>query len=150
MKIKDWKEPSKSPKPAVDVIIEKNNKIILIDRVIEPFKGKLDLVGGHVEYGETVEDAAVREAKEETGLTIKLKDILGVYSDKNRDPRTHTVTTVFVAEPINEKLEGSFEGKPHWSEIDKIDFNKLGFDHAKVLKDYIKWRKKKGTYWSTK
>ncbi|MEM5797448.1 MAG: NUDIX hydrolase [Candidatus Aenigmatarchaeota archaeon] len=150
MKIKGWKEPKKTPKTTTDVIIEKGNKIVLVKREIEPFKGKLELPGGHVEYGETVETAAIREAKEETGLQVRLKEILGVYSDVNRDPRFHTITTTFIAEPISGKLKASHEGKPKWFSLNEIDFKNLGFDHAKILKDYLKWKKKKGTYWSTK
>lgn len=146
-----WIEPRKSPKATVDVIIEDGNRIVLLNRAIEPFKGKLDLIGGHIDYGELAEHASIREAKEETGLKIKLKAVLGVYSDKKRDPRFHTITTAFIAEPVgSRKLKESLEGQPTWADIDKINFKDLGFDHEKILKDYLKWRKKKGTYWSTK
>ena len=149
MKIK-WKKPFKSPKVAVDPLIVKGNKIILLRRAIDPFKGMLDFPGGMVEYGETVEHAVVREAEEETGLKVKIKELLGVYSEKSRDPRYHFITVAFIVETIGGKLRGSFEGDPQWFDINKIKFNELGFDHAKILKDYVKWKKKKGTYWSTK
>ncbi len=147
---KEWKEPAKSPKIAVDSLIVKGNKIVLLNRAIEPFKGMLDFPGGFVEYGETVEHAVVREAEEETGLKVKIKEILGVYSEKSRDPRFHALTIAFIAEHIGGKLKGSFEGEPKWYDLDKINFKDLGFDHAKILKDYLEWRKKNGTYWSTK
>jgi len=150
MKIKGWKEPAKTPRVAVDSLIVKGNKIVLIRREIEPFKGMLDFPGGMLEYGETVENAVVREAKEETGLDVKVKELLGVYSDKSRDPRFHAITVAFIVKPIRGKLRGSIEGEPDWYDIKKIKPKKLGFDHAKILKDYLKWRKKKGTYWSTK
>ncbi len=150
MKIKGWKEPSKSPKIAVDPLIVKGNKIILSRRAGYPFEGMLGFPGGMVEYDEAVEHAVVREAEEETGLKVKVKEILGVYSEKSRDPRFHSVSVAFIVEPMGGKLRGSFEGEPQWFDVDKIKFEKLGFDHAKILKDYIKWRKKKGTYWSTK
>ena len=150
MKIKGWKEPARSPKLAVDNLIVKGNKILLLKREIYPFKGKLVYPAGMVEYGETVEQAVVREANEETGLKVRLKDILGVYSFPKRDPRFHTISTVFIAEPIGGKVKNSFEGKVGWYDVTKIKFKDLGFDHAKILKDYIKWRKKKGTYWSSK
>jgi len=149
MKIKGWGEPTKSPKVAVDPLIVKGNKIVLIKRAIEPFKGMLDFPGGFVEYGETVEHAVVREAKEETGLIVRIKELIGVYSEKSRDPRFHVVSILFLAEPIGGKLRGSIEGEPKWYDINKINFKELGFDHAKMLKDYLKWRKKKGTYWSS-
>ncbi len=150
MKVSGWKEPYKSPKIAVDPLIIKGDKIILSKRAVTPFKGMLEFPGGMVEYGETVEHAVIRETEEETGLKIKVKDILGVYSEKSRDPRFHTVAVAFIVEPIGGKLRGSFEGEPAWYDIDKIKSKKLGFGHTKILKDYIKWKRKKGTYWSTK
>src|SRR3989344_4558107 len=90
---------------SVDMIIEKHGKILLVTRGHEPFKGKLAFPGGFVNYGEKVEDAAVREAKEETDLSISLKAILGVYSESNRDPRGHTITTVFVANVVSGEVK---------------------------------------------
>lgn len=140
----------KTPILVADVIIEKDGKIVLIKREINPFKGKLVFPAGHVEVGETVEQAAVRETKEETGLKVKLKEILGVYSDPKRDPRYHDVSVVFIAGIVGGKLKGSFEGNPKWYPLNKINFNDMGFDHSKILKDYIKWKKSKGTFWSAK
>lgn len=136
--------------PVVDTIIKKDNRIILIKRKNYPFKNKLVIPGGKVIYNETVEHAAIREAKEETGLKVRLKEILGIYSNPKRDPRWHSISTVFIAEPITDKLKEGFEGKPRWYPLDKIDFKNLGFDHAKILKDYIKWKKSGGTFWSSK
>jgi ADP-ribose pyrophosphatase YjhB (NUDIX family) len=137
--------------PTVDIIIEKDNKIVLIKRKREPFKGKLVLPGGHVEENETVEEAAMREAKEETSLDVKLKEILGVYSEPKRDPRYLTISTVFIAGPLSKKIKaGSDAAEAKWFEIDKIDFEMLGFDHLKILKDYLRYKKKGGTYWSTR
>jgi len=136
---------------AADIIIEKNNQIVLIKRKFEPFKGKLEPPGGFVEDHETVEQAAVREAEEETGLKVKLKEILGVYSDPKRDPRGHTVSVVFVAKPIGGKLKaGSDAQEAKLLNVDEIDFNNLAFDHKKILRDYVKWKKSKGTFWSSK
>ncbi|MBI2543278.1 MAG: NUDIX hydrolase [Candidatus Aenigmarchaeota archaeon] len=150
MKIKNWTEPEKSPKIAVDVLVVRKNKIVLLRRDIEPFRGSLDFPGGMVEYGETVENAAVREVKEETGLDISLKNILGVYSSPSRDPRFHAITIAFVSGVKGGSLKSSFEGRAEWHDVDKIPMKEMGFDHAKILRDYIKWKRKKGTYWSTK
>lgn len=141
----------KNPIPTVDIIIERNNKIVLIRRKNEPFKGKLALPGGFVNWGETVENAAMREAKEETSLDVKLKEILGIYSIPNRDPRGHLMTTVFIAKPINGKVKGGDDASSaSWFKINKKVLNELSFDHRKILTDYLKWKKKRGTYWSTK
>lgn len=80
----------KRPYLAVDtVIIGKNQKIVLIKRKNKPFKGEFALPGGFLEYGETVKEACKREVKEETGLETSLIEMIGVFSDPNRDPRGH-------------------------------------------------------------
>ena len=81
------REHHKNPIPTVDIIIEEDSRIALIKRRNEPFKDHLALPGGFVNEGEKVEDAAKREAQEETSLDVDLIDILGVYSDPKRDPR---------------------------------------------------------------
>src|SRR5262245_22944104 len=86
----------KNPVPTVDIIVENECQILLIRRKYDPFKDYLALPGGFVNEGERVEDAAKREAREETSLDIELRDILGVYSDPKRDPRGHIMSTVFV------------------------------------------------------
>lgn len=134
-----------------DVIIEKDNKIVICIRKKEPFKGMLVFPGGHVKKNETVEESAIREVKEEIGLDIKLKEILGVYSGPKRDPRGPTVTTVFIAKTLSKKLKPSSDVKDAmWVQPEKINLDSLGFDHRKILKDYLRWKKVKGTYWSTK
>jgi 8-oxo-dGTP diphosphatase len=134
-----------------EALIEKNNKILFIKRGHEPFKGFYGLPAGFVEKNETVEEAAVREAKEETGLRIRLKEILGVYSDPRRDPRGRVVSTIFISEIIGGKLKaGSDASSAIWIDVRKIPFKKLSFDYGKTIKDYLKWRKNKGTYWSKK
>jgi len=139
----------RNPALAVDAIIEKNGKIVLIKRKNKPFKNMFALPGGFVEYGETVERAAIREIEEETGLKIKIKEILGVFSDPKRNPIKHTITVVFIAEPIGGSLKaGTDSSETKWFDIKEIE--SLAFDHAKILKDYIKWKEEKGTFWSSK
>ncbi|HDI74746.1 MAG TPA: NUDIX hydrolase, partial [Thermoprotei archaeon] len=83
----------KRPLLAVDtVILTEDGAIVLIKRSKDPFKGYWALPGGFVEYGETVEEAAIREAFEETGIRIELLALVGVYSDPSRDPRGHIVS----------------------------------------------------------
>jgi len=80
----------------VDALILYDGKLVLIRRLNPPYENDFALPGGFVEVGETVEAAAVREAKEETGLDIELIKLLGVYSEPSRDPRGHTVTVCYL------------------------------------------------------
>lgn len=142
--------------PTVDAIIEYRDKIVLVKRTIErPFTGGLAIPGGKVEYGETVEAATIREAKEETGLKIRLKEILGVYSHPKRHPWYQTIGTIFVAEPVGKPKLGGKDAEARWFSLKEIKAliktKKLSFDHAKILSDYLKWRKtRRGTWWSGK
>ena len=86
----------KNPKPTVDALIElSGGKLVFIERKHEPVG--LALPGGFVDEGEWVADACVREAKEETGLDVEIVELFHVYSNPQRDPRQHTVSTVFIA-----------------------------------------------------
>lgn len=144
-------EQRKSILVFVDMIIEKGNSIVLIKHKVGWFKDKWGLPGGHVEAGEIAEHAAVREANEETSLDIRLKQILGVYSDPNRDRRGPSLTTVFVADYLSGELKGGDDAaEAKWIDASRIPFGELAGDHPKILKDYLKWKEKGGTYWSTK
>lgn len=125
-----------TPKLAVDVVIELADRpgtpIVLIERRYPPPGWALP--GGFVEVGETVEAAAVREAREETGLEVALGALLGVYSDPKRDARGHTVSIVYV---------GRATGEPKAADdaravrlVDPKDPPTLAFDHARILADY--------------
>ncbi|HPC81679.1 MAG TPA: NUDIX hydrolase, partial [Methanofastidiosum sp.] len=96
-----------SPSLAVDILILFNNKLVLIKRGKEPFKDSFAIPGGFVEYGEAVESAAIREAKEETDLEVAELSLLGIYSDPNRDPRGHTISIVFHGKGIGIPKAGS-------------------------------------------
>lgn len=128
---------SKKPLLAVDiVIIRKDRSIVFIKRLNPPYKNFYALPGGFVEYGETVEEAAIREAKEETGLSIKIKSLIGVYSDPKRDPRGHIVSIAFLAEEVGGELKPSSNAKEvkAFKSIPKP----LAFDHEKIVKDALK------------
>jgi 8-oxo-dGTP diphosphatase len=144
----------KNPTPTADTIIQRGSKILLIKRKKDPFKNMLALPGGFVNEGETVEEAAKREIREETTLEIRLLDILGVYSDPNRDPRKHVITTVFVGE-----IEGDKDVEPIaaddaseiiWLDLESVEKHTFGFDHKKIINNYLKWRFTRGTFWSTR
>jgi len=127
----------KSPKLTTDGAIIRDNKILLIKRKNEPFKGKWALPGGFVEYGEKVEDAVIREVKEETDLETKIKDIVGIYSDPKRDPRGHTVSIVFLLDITSEKINA----KDDADDAKFFDLHKLpdlSFDHNIIINDIIR------------
>lgn len=147
---------SNNPIPVVDVIIEQESTVLFAKRKKEPFKGCPGLPGGFVNIGETIEEAARREVKEETSLDIELTDILGVYSDPKRDPRGHIISTVFIGQaPPNENAKNKAIAQDNVSEIEWIDLqmvdNKsLAFDHRNILSHYKKWKESGGTFWSSK
>ncbi len=128
---------SKSPSLTVDTLIEDNGRVLLIQRKGEPFDGKWALPGGFVEYGETVEHAAVREVKEEVGINVELEGLLGVYSDPDRDPRGHVVSVVFIGKKKGGKERKSSEIRDFmWALLDKTDKIEFAFDHATIIEDY--------------
>jgi len=122
------------PMLAVDIIIRTPEGVVLIKRRNEPYKGRWALPGGFVRYGERVEVAAAREAREETGLRVKLGKLVGVYSDPKRDPRGHVVSVCFSAERAGGRLRAASDARE--ARIFKhIPWRKLAFDHARILKD---------------
>ena len=134
----------KNPVPTVDIIIEIQREdgkegIVLIKRKNPPHGWAIP--GGFVDYGESLEEAAVREAKEETSLDVQLKKQLHTYSDPDRDPRQHTISTVFVA-----SAQGRPKAEDDAQEIgifirEEINFS-LVFDHNRILADYFEWKKR--------
>lgn len=132
------------PKPetpllTVDLVIElldEQVRIVLIERKYEPLGWALP--GGFVDIGETVEQAAVREAQEETGLNVELKHLLGVYSDPHRDPRGHTASVVFIAQARGKPRGGDDAGEAR--SFDPAKPPQLAFDHAQILDDYRRWK----------
>jgi purine-nucleoside phosphorylase len=126
----------KNPVPTVDIIIElPNGKIVLIRRQNPPFGWALP--GGFVDYGESLEEAAIREAEEETNLKVRLIRQMHTYSRPDRDPRRHTITTVYIA-----RSEGSPKAADDAVEIGLFDQSNLpsplAFDHGQILNDYFK------------
>lgn len=131
----------RNPTPTVDIIIELIDKpgrpIVLIERKNEPFGWAIP--GGFVDYGESVETAAVREAEEETSLKVELIEQFYVYSDPNRDPRQHTLSVVFLATATGEPKAADDAKNLEYFEDWRIPKN-LCFDHDRILRDYLRYR----------
>lgn len=128
----------RNPLPTVDIIIELNNGILLIERKNPPHGWALP--GGFVDYGEKLEDAARREALEETALAVTNLRLVGCYSEPGRDERMHTISTVYAA---------TAEGIPKAADdaanlavyaLDNIP-GQLCFDHSDIIRDYIRMKK---------
>jgi 8-oxo-dGTP diphosphatase len=124
----------KKPFLTVDTVIRMDGSVVLVKRGREPHKGKWALPGGLVSYGEKVDNAAAREAEEETGLKVKIQKLVGVYSDPKRDPRGHTVSICFVAEVVGGKLKAGSDAAEA-RVFKKIPWGELAFDHASMLRD---------------
>jgi len=128
----------RNPFPTVDIIIETGTSgkkgIVLIKRKNPPYGWAIP--GGFVDYGESLEDAAVREAEEETTLNVKLLRQFHTYSDPGRDPRHHTISTVFIA-----SASGEPEGRDDASEASVFLYgeipDEMAFDHRMILEDYF-------------
>lgn len=137
-KPKPNKAKYRNPVPTVDIIIETPKGIVLIERRNPPHGWAIP--GGFVDYGETLEYAARREAKEETSLDVDLKALLYVYSAPSRDPRQHTVSAVFVA-----RTKGTPRAADDAKNLRIFPPGKfpsdMAFDHRQILDDYIKFRK---------
>ncbi|WP_424354411.1 NUDIX domain-containing protein [Methanobacterium sp. MBAC-LM] len=121
------------------MILCEDDSIVLIKRKYDPYKGSWALPGGFVEWGETVESAVVREVKEETGLEADIIELVGVYSDPERDPRGHTVTVCYLVRKIGGNLKADTDASiaQHFKK-DEILKLKLAFDHDVILKDAFK------------
>jgi len=130
----------KNPVPTADILIEVKgtNGIVLVKRKNPPYGWAIP--GGYVDYGEALEQTAVREAKEETGLEVTLMTQFHTYSDPNRDPRHHTITTVFIASAHGEPHGGDDAAEARVFTEDSLP-SPLAFDHAQILRDYFEWKR---------
>ncbi len=133
--IKEYQHPF----PTVDIIIEIEEGILMIKRKKPPFGWALP--GGFVDYGESLEEAATREAKEETSLLVELKGQFHTYSDPKRDLRQHNISTVYIA-----KAKGRPEAGDDAKEVGIFGEDNLPtpivFDHGKILRDYFQKTRK--------
>lgn len=129
----------KTPSITADIFIfDENLNFILIKRKNDPYKDYWALPGGFVEYGESVETAAIREAKEETSIDVELMDLVNVYSEPDRDPRGHTITIAYTAKGNIDNRKADSDAK----EIgvfssEKLNEINIAFDHEKIIKDCL-------------
>ncbi len=132
----------RTPFLTVDGIVEiydENEKfkgIVLIERKNPPFG--FALPGGFVEYGESPQRAVLREVKEETGLDAEIVRQFRAYGEPGRDPRFHTVTIVYILKARGKPSASSDAKKTHIFEIKRIPFDKIVFDHGRIIRDYLK------------
>ena len=135
-------ETFRNPVPTADVIVEMPGGGIVLIRRKNPPQGWA-LPGGFVDYGESLESCAVREAKEEIGLDVELVHQLGTWSDPSRDARRHTITTVFVARPL-----GDVTLRPADDAAEARVFtcdalpSPIAFDHGEILEAYFRWKER--------
>jgi len=131
-------EPPKTPLATVDIIIETGGGIVLVRRRNPPHGWALP--GGFVDPGESVAQAARREAKEETGLDVELTELLGVYSDPKRDPRgLFTASTVFIGRAAGQPTGGDDAAEARVVALDALPPD-IAFDHPTIIDDYRRYR----------
>ena len=124
------------PHPTVGALIfNPEGKMLLVQS--HKFHGKWVVPGGHIEVGERMADAVIREAKEETGLDIELTGLFGVYSDPKRDPRGHTCSIVWIAKAIGGELRAETDAADVIVTKDYLDLQ-YAFDHRQMIEDYEK------------
>jgi 8-oxo-dGTP diphosphatase len=132
----------KGPRTTIDaVILGPDKSIVLVKRKYPPYEGSWALPGGFVELGECVEDAVIREAKEETSLDIEIIKLSGVYSDPDRDPRGHTISIAYLCRKKDPDLEpsgGTDAKEARAFNRAEIEHMQLAFDHDLILRDALK------------
>ncbi|MGE4267421.1 MAG: 2-dehydropantoate 2-reductase [Deferribacterales bacterium] len=124
-----------TPKLTADVIVRNGDSILLIERINEPLGWAIP--GGFVDYGEKVEDAAVRELFEETGIKADKIELLGIYSDPKRDKRGHTATAVYYTDSAQTPKAGDDAKNAVFFKFTELPVN-IAFDHKQIISDYVK------------
>jgi len=128
--------PQRNPFPTVDIVLHRAGQgILLIERRNPPHGWALP--GGFIDYGESAEQAAVREAREETGLEVRLTGLLGVYSDPDRDPRFHTLSVAYMAQCDENEIPcaGDDAKNARFFPLDALPTD-IAFDHRKIIADF--------------
>ena len=130
----------KQPALAADcVVFDKSGRLLLIRRKNPPFQGHYALPGGFVDYGERMEDAALRELREETGIEGRIIRLVGVYSRPDRDPRGHCVSAAYLIEPgVASPIAGDDAAAAEF--VSNFRAVKLAFDHVEIVADALAQR----------
>ena len=124
------------PTLTVDVLIpNKEGNLLVIRRGHAPYEGMWCWAGGMVDPGETVETTGVREVKEETGLSVSIERVVGIYSKMGRDPRGHYISITLLAKPVDEKPRITEEATD-WKWATSTEKLEMAFDHARIRADY--------------
>lgn len=140
-----WGSPSdpyrdkRLPRVTVDAWIEDpRGRVLLVRRGRPPFEGSWSLPGGFCEWGETTESACAREAREETGVRVRIGELVGVYSDPKRDPRGHTISVLYLAKPIGGAVRGGDDAADaRWFTPAELLGLDLAFDHSEIAREQL-------------
>ena len=132
------------PRVTVDAWIEDaNGRVLLVRRGRPPFQGRWSLPGGFCEWGETTEESCAREAREETGIRVRIGDVLGVYSDPKRDPRGHTISVLYDARPVGGSVQGGDDAaEARWFSSSELLSADLAFDHGRIVREQLAKRRR--------
>ncbi len=134
--MKDYFKNKNLPRVTVDTLVrDRRGRLLLVRRGRPPFLGSWALPGGFCEYGETTEQCGARETLEETGVTVKIGRLLGVYSDPKRDPRWHTVTVLYEGQPLRGEPKGSDDAaEARWFAKNELRSLRFAFDHGEIIR----------------
>jgi 8-oxo-dGTP diphosphatase len=129
----------KLPRLTVDALVrDRRGRLLLVKRGRPPFLESWALPGGFCEWKETTEDCCARETQEETGVTVKVGKLLGVYSDPERDPRGHTVTVLYEARPLRGTAKGSDDAaEARWFTKRELRGLEFAFDHGMIIRQQL-------------
>jgi 8-oxo-dGTP diphosphatase len=135
------------PRVTVDAWIEDaKGRVLLVRRGRPPFEGRWALPGGFCEWGETTEESCAREAREETGVRVRVGRVLGVYSDPKRDPRGHTISVLYEAWPIDGTVKGGDDAADaRWFTSSEVLSADLAFDHGRIVREQLASRRRART-----
>lgn len=137
--LKDLQTKKPVPRLTVDAWIrDRRGRLLLVRRGRPPFEGDWALPGGFCEWKETTQACCAREAREETGVEVRVGELLGVYSDPGRDPRGHTVTVLYAARPVRGEPKGSDDAaEARWFTLGELRGLRFAFDHRKVVTEQL-------------